>query len=582
MIAGMEELKGVHVVTTTRVYKGKTYRSHLLRRSYREDGKVKKETVSNLTKLGDEIVELIRKALKGEQLVSAESLIEKKQTRQHGNVDAVHTAMRRLKLDALLSKKSCRQRDIIMGVIAALIIDPDSKLGVTRSWRNTTIPTLFNLETVDEDDVYEAMDWLLQQQGKVEKKLASRHLSENDFVMYDLTSSYFEGTKCPLAKRGYSRDGKKGKLQVNYGMVTDRRGCPVAVSVFDGNISDPCTVMTQVDKVRNSFGIDRMVLVGDRGMLSQKQINELKEKGGVDWITAVKSGAIRKLINNESLQLGLFDERNLFSFTDAEYPGERLIACRNTELAARRVYKRNSLLDATETELKKVQYLISSGKLKGQDKIGVRVGRVINKYKMAKHFILQIDDAKFTFERNVENISQESALDGIYVVRTNLSEDRLDDDDTVRSYKNLSNVERAFRSLKGIDLMVRPIRHRTEDRVRAHIFLCMLAYYVQWHMKEALRPLLFSDEVLNARTDRDAVASAKRSDACLEKVHSKKLGDDTAVHSFRTILKHMSTITRDWCISNTKGADKNAVFTIDTTPNPKQKQVLELLRQIAV
>ena len=554
----------------------------LLRESYREDGKVKKRTVANLSSLSLEQAEQIRSILKGEQLTPVNAFLVKKQTRQHGNVDAVHTAMRRLKFDALLSKKSCRQRDIIMGVIAALIIDPDSKLGVTRSWGNTTIPTIFNLEKVDEDDVYEAMDWLLLQQDKVEKKLASRHLGENDFVMYDLTSSYFEGTKCPLAKRGYSRDGKKGKLQVNYGMVTDRRGCPVAVSVFEGNMSDPCTVTTQVDKVKNKFGIEQMVLVGDRGMLSQKQIDELQEKGGVDWITAVKSGAIRKLINNESLQLGLFDERNLFSFTDAEYPGERLIACRNTELAARRAYKRNAMLDATEMELEKVQSLVSSGKLKGQDKIGVRTGRVINRYKMAKHFILQIQDAQLSFERNAQSISQESALDGIYVVRTSLPEDRMDDDDIVRSYKNLSNVERAFRSLKAIDLMVRPIRHRTENRVRAHIFLCMLAYYVQWHMKETLRPLLFSDEDQNAKTIRDAVAPAKRSDACLEKVHSKKLSDDTDVHSFTTILKLMSTITRDWCFSNAKGADKNAVFTIDTTPNHKQKQVIELLRKIAL
>lgn len=552
----------------------------LLRESYRENGKVKKRTIANLSSLSLEQAEQIRSILKGEKLAPTDALWIKTRTRQHGNVDAVHTAMRRLKLDTLLSNKSCRQRDIIMGVIAALIIDPNSKLAVTRSWSNTTIPTLFNLETVDEDDVYEAMDWLLLQQDKVEKKLASRHLKENDLVMYDLTSSYFEGTKCPLAKRGYSRDGKKGRLQVNYGMVTDRRGCPVAVSVFAGNISDPCTVMTQVDKVKNNFGIDQMVLVGDRGMLSQKQIDELKKQGGIDWITAVKSGAIRTLISNESLQLGLFDERNLFSFTDAEYPGERLIACRNTELAARRVYKRNSLLESTEKELEKVQSMVSSGKLKGQDKIGVRVGRVINKYKMAKHFILQIEDAKFSFERNDETISKESALDGIYIVRTSLAEERLNDDDTVRSYKNLSNVERAFRSLKGIDLMVRPIRHRTEDRVRAHIFLCMLAYYVQWHMKEALRPLLFSDENQDAKKVRDAVAPAKRSDACLEKVHSKKLSDNTDVHSFTTILKLMSTITRDWCVSTVKGADENAVFTIDTTPNPKQKQVLELLHQI--
>jgi len=554
----------------------------LLRESYRENGKVKKRTIANLSSLSLEQAEMIRLVLKGKKVAPSAELFEKLESKQHGNVDAVTSAIRRLGINKLIASRSSKQRDIILGAVAALIIEPDSKLGITRWWNDSTIPRLMNIEGTSEDDVYEAMDWLFERQDRIEQKLAERHLSEGDMVMYDLTSSYFEGTTCRLAKLGYNRDKKKGKLQVNYGLIADKRGCPVAVSVFDGNTADPTTVMPQIEKVRGNFGIKHMVLVGDRGMLSQKQLDAAKELEGIDWITALKSGSIRKLFKGGALQLGLFDERNLFSLTHDDYPGERLIACRNPELAKLRAHKRVSMLEATQKDLAKVQKMVSSGKLKGKDKIGLRVGRVVNKYKMAKHFVLDIRDDGFDFEINQSSVNEESALDGIYIVRTSLSEEEISGDDAVRSYKNLSNVERAFRSLKSIDLMVRPIRHRTENRVRAHIFLCMLAFYVQWHMKEAWRPLLFADEDQEAKKERDPVAPAKRSLDAIEKVTTKRLGDDTVVHSFRTLLKHLGTITRDWCCSTATGAKSDAVFTIDTTPNPKQQMALDLIRKIIV
>lgn len=554
----------------------------LLRESFRENGKVKKRTIANLSALSLEQAEMIRLVLQGEKLSPASELFEKLESKQHGNVDAVITAMSKLGVNKLIASRHSKQRDIILGAIAALIIEPDSKLGITRWWDDSTIPRLMNIEGTDEDDIYEAMDWLLKKQNRIEQKLAARHLSEGDMVMYDLTSSYFEGTKCPLAKLGYNRDKKNGKLQVNYGLIADKRGCPIAVSVFDGNTGDPSTVMSQIEKVRSNFGINHLVLVGDRGMLSQKQLDAARELGGIDWITALKSGSIRKLFKGGALQLGLFDERNLFSLTHEDFPGERLVACRNPELAKLRTRRRNSMLESTNKEFVKVQKMVSSGKLKGKDNIGLRVGRVVNKYKMAKHYVLAIRDDGFDFELNHRSVSEEAALDGIYIVRTSLSEKQMAGDDAVRNYKNLAKVERAFRSLKSIDLLVRPIRHRTEDRVRAHIFLCMLAFYVQWHMKEAWRPLLFADEDQEAKKDRDPVAPAQRSPKAIEKAMSKRLDDNTAVHSFRTLLKHLGTITRDWCRSNASKAKIEPIFTIDTIPNSKQQKALDLIRKITV
>jgi len=574
-------LHGVHVVTTSRHYKGKTYRSHLLRRSYREGDKVKKETVANLTKLGDEIVEVIRQALKGEKLIPTDKLFEKLSSKHHGHVHAVLKTVKKLRLDKLISVKRCKERDIIVAVLVARICKPDSKLAMTRWWDDTTLPEVLNLEGVNEDHIYEAMDWLLTRQKRIEKKLAKRHLNEGDMVLYDLTSSYFEGVTCPLARLGKSRDRKRNTLQVNYGLVSTKDGCPVSVSVYEGNTGDPTTLMEQAQKVRDDFGVGEMVLVGDRGMITQKQIDELRFARGFDWITAMKTGGIRKLVEGGALQLDLFDERNIFEFAHPDYPGERLVACRNPTLAKKREHKRESMLEATQRELSKVRGMVERGRLKGQDDIGVRVGKVVNKYKMAKHVVLDIEDDSFCFEFDESSIAAEAALDGIYVIRTSLPKEKMDADEAVRSYKNLTNVERAFKSLKSIDLMVRPIRHRTEDRVKAHIFLSMLAYYVQRYMLEVLRPLIFADEDQESKKTRDPVAPAKRSKKALEKVCRKTLEDDTPTHSFKTLLHHMSTITRDLCIQKIPGAADNT-FSIDTRPNPKQQKVYDLLDSITV
>jgi len=425
------------------------------------------------------------------------------------------------------------------------------------------------------------MDWLLARQDRIESKLAARHLQAGGFVLYDLTSSYFEGTTCPLAAFGHNRDGKKGKLQVNYGLLTDARGCPVAVSVFKGNTGDPPTLLPAVQRVRARFGIEHLVIVGDRGMISQTQITALQALDGVHWITALKTGALRALVAAGHVQLGLFDERHLFELTHPDWPGERLVACRNPELAKLRAHKRQALLAATVKELDNVRAMVARGTLTGRDAIGVRVGKVVNKYKVAKHVQLEIHDDRFGFQIDEARVAAEAALDGIYVIRTSVPSERLAAADAVRSYKRLSDVERAFRSLKTIDLKVRPIRHRLEERVRAHIFLCMLAYYVEWHMREAWRPLLFSDEDQAAKQTRDPVAPAKRSAAALRKVHTKVLDDGTPVHSFATLLKDLSRIVRNVC--RPRGAGPEApTFEIVTTPSPTQQRAYDLLKTIAV
>jgi transposase len=553
----------------------------LVRESYREGKKVNKRTLANVSFLSIEQAEALRLILKGKKIALVDELFEKRSSKHHGHVDAVLKSVKRLGLDKIISAKRFKERDIIVAAIVARICKPHSKLAMTRWWDDTTLPESLDLQAVDEDDVYEAMDWLLARQGRIEKKLAKRHLREGDMVLYDLTSSYFEGVTCPLARLGKSRDRKRGTLQINYGLVSTKDGCPISVSVYEGNTGDPTTLMEQAEKVRDDFGIGDVVLVGDRGMITQKQIDELRVVGGFDWITAMKTGGIRKLVEDGVLQLDLFDERNIFEFTHPDYPGERLVACRNPVLARKRAHKRDSMLEATQRELDKVRGMVGRGRLKGQDAIGVRVGKVVNKYKMAKHVVLHINEGHFDFEMNEDSIAGEAALDGIYVLRTSLSEERMSADETVRSYKNLTYVERAFKSLKSIDLMVRPIRHRTEDRVKAHIFLSMLTYYVQRYMSEALRPLLFADEDQEAKSVRDPVAPAKRSEDALEKVSTKTLADGTPVHSLKTLLDHMSTITRDLCVQKFDGAGANT-FTIDTMPNPKQQKAYDLLATITV
>ena len=690
----------------------------LVRESYRKGGKVKTRTLSNITKLPGHVIKLIERSLKGETFISTDDDFEKVESWHHVHVDAVLLAMKKLSFERLINSRKCKERDIVVAMIAGRILEPDneknSKLANTRWWDITTLPSLLNLKDIDEDDLYSAMDWLLKRQDKIENKLSKRHLSNGGMVLYDLTSSYFEGVSCPLAARGYNRDGKKGKFQVNYGILTDKQGCPVSVSVFKGNIKDSETVIFQVEKVRDHFNINEIVLVGDRGMITQKLIDEkLQHLEGIDWITALKSGSIQKLVKKEQIQLNLFDEVNLFEITIPEYPNERLVVCCNPELTKQRAYKRQSLLDATILKLEeirstieggklrgkakiqkrlenlakkykifkqisfvtrydgfdicindrhefqeavfngalkevknvkssithgklqenkkikekvdkiiekynlkeyitisinnlnldvqvkdhtgavesarknvmkainKVRFLVECGRYGGKDEIGVRIGNVINKYKVAKHFKLDIKDDGFEYKIREDKVAAEARLDGIYIIRTSLSKKSLSAEDTVRSYKNLSKVERAFRTIKTVDLKIRPIRHHKEKRVRAHIFLCMLAYYVEWHMREAWSPLLFNDEDKEYKKTQDPVAAAKRSEDAIKKVQTKKLDDGSKVHSFQTLLKNMSQIVLNKCRLKNDNTDESS-FEIVTTPSKKQQLAYDLLKTIRV
>lgn len=553
--------------------------AYLLRESVRNGQRVRKRTLANLSSLSETQIFAIRAVLRGESVQPLASMFEAIASRSHGQVQAVRVAMRRLGFEVLIAARPSRQRDLVCAMVAARVVAPHTKLATTRWWHTSTLAEEFGVTDADEDELYEAMDWLLSRQGGIEKKLASRHLRAGGLVLYDLSSSYFEGLCCPLAKRGYNRDGKKNKLQVNYGLLTDPRGCPVSVSVYEGNTADSETLLPQVKRVREAFGIDTVVIVGDRGMISQKSIEELRELEAVKWITALKSAQIRCLLDEGSLQLGLFDERNLFEFTHPEFANERLIACRNPELAKLRAHKRCALLQATTEELQKVRAMVERKKLSGSDRIGVRVGRVVNQYKVAKHFELEIEPHRFDFRIREESVSSEAALDGIYILRTPLAAREMDSAQVVRSYKSLSQVERAFRSMKTVDLKVRPIHHRLPDRVRAHIFLCMLAFYIEWHMREAWRELMFADEDQTAKANRDPVAPATRSAQALRKVATHTLPDGSPAHSFRTLLEELSTIVRNTCRAP-ESAENAPTFTITTTPNAMQQRALQLLDAI--
>ena len=553
----------------------------LLRESYRENGKVKTRTLANLSKLPASAIDVLKRSLKGQSLVPLEETLDIVASPHHGHVKAVLQTLCRLGLPRLMDSRPSRERNLVVAMIVARILAPHSKLATTRWWHNTTLPAVLGVQDANESDLYAALDWLLKRQGRIEKKLAARHLAEGGLALYDLSSSYFEGATCPLAAFGHNRDGKKGKRQVNYGLLANSQGVPVAVSVFKGNIADPTTLLGQARRLQKTFAIRSFVIVGDRGMITQTQINALRGEDGVDWITALRPKAVRTLLADGALQMDLFDERNLFTLTHPNFAGERLVACRNPELSRRRAVKRRSLLAATAKALDKVCGMVERGRLQGKDKIGVRVGKVVNQYKMAKHILLDIEDKRFTYALDEENIQAEAALDGVYVIRTSLDKERISDEDAVRSYKQLTYVERAFRSMKTMDLQVRPIHHRLEGRVRAHIFLCMLAYYVQWHMVDAWRELLFVDEDQTARATRDPVAPAQRSAGALRKAQVRVLEDGSPVHSFRTLLSDLGTIVRNQC--RVPGADANAPpLEITTTPNAQQKRAYELLDTITV
>ena len=555
----------------------------LLRESFREDGKVRKRTLANLSKWPATLVKGLKILLKGGRAVARlEDAFHIARSLPHGHVAAVLGTLKKLRLDRSIAGTASPERQRVIALIAARILDPGSKLATARGLAQATardsLAETLGIGDTDENDLYAAMDWLLDRQDAIERRLAKRHLADGALVLYDLTSSYLEGRRCPLAKRGHSRDGKRGKLQIEFGLLCDREGCPVAVEVFDGNTADPMTVGTQIDKLRHRFGLHRVVLVGDRGMLTEARIREDVKPAGLDWISALRSSAIRELVESGAVQMSLFDETDLIEIRSKAYPGERLMVCRNPLLAAERARKREDLLQATEALLEPIAAATTREKrrLAGKDKIGLRVGKSIGKYKMAKHFELDIADHSFGYRRNASSIAREAALDGLYIVRTSLTAAELDAEGTVRAYKRLSTVERAFRSLKTVDLKVRPIFHHAANRVRAHVFLCMLAYYVEWHMRQRLKPLLFDDDdAAAAEAARPSiVAPAEVSASAKDKARSKHTADGLPVHSFRTLLGDLATVAKNRVVPNIPGSEP---FETITRPTKLQRQALALL-----
>lgn len=518
----------------------------LLRESYREGGKVKTRTLANLSSLTPEQIEGMRRALKGDRLFSDDDF-EILASRAHGSVALVLGIMRSIGLPAMIQGRRTRERDLVLAMVAGRMLTPRSKLGTIRSWQTTTLPELLEVDDATEDDLYAAMDWLADHQGDIEKRLAKKHLKNGALVLYDISSSYVTGRCCPLAKRGYSRDHRRDLPQVVYGVITDAEGCPVAVEVFEGNTSDTTTVMDQVYKLKEKFGLEHLVFVGDRGMVKQARIGPLRQVGGVDWVSALDARQLQQLRETKALQLGLFDERNLVEVTSDDFPGERIVVCRNPSLAAERTRKRAELLAATEADLARVQVAVTAGRLKDAARIGERVGRVIGRHKMRKHFDLVIEDGRFEYTRNLENIQREAELDGFYAIRTSLTaQQQPAAAEIVRTYKRLTWVERVFRSMKTTQLLVRPIYHYAEKRVRAHIFTCMLAAHVLWHLEHRLARYIFADPGLaDQRRDRDPTIAPVRTTEGKRKVTHQTSDDDYPLHSIRTLLEEMATLTRN-------------------------------------
>ena len=553
----------------------------LLRESVRVASKIRKRTLANLSAWPQSQIDSLRRLLKGETLVSALDALLITRSLPHGHVAAVLGTLRSLGIDQLLSRSASRQRDLVCAMIVSRILQPSSKLALARGLdldtASSSLGEILDLSLADEDDLYAAMDWLLKRQSAIESQFASRHLANGSLVLYDLTSSYFEGRHCPLARFGHSRDERSGNPQIVYGLLTDAQGCPVAVEVFAGNTADPNTVRDQIEKLRQRFGLDRVILVGDRGTLTSARLREdLQTQPGIEWITALRAPQIQTLAKAGVLQMSLFDERDLAEITHPDFPGERLIACRNPLLAEERARKRKELLAATGKQLLKIQQATQRAKrpFRGKDRIALRVGKVLGRYKMGKHYHCQFEEHRFHFERVQASIDRESELDGVYVIRTNVAAAQASSEDAVRYYKELSKVERAFRSLKSVDLKVRPIHHRTGNRVRAHIFLCMLAYYVEWHMRRSLAPMLFDDadpaagEALRA----SVVAPSRRSPQAEQKARTKRTAEGMPVHSFHTLLEDLRTIARNRV---TMGS---ASFAMTTPPTRLQQQAFDLLK----
>ncbi len=575
---------GVHVATTTRVYKGRVYQTHLLRRTYREAGQVKHQTLGNLSHLPPDLIETIRRRLRGESSPDARPW-RIVRSFPHGHVAATLGTLKSIGLESILASRSSRESSLVIAMIAARILQPASKLATARSLQDETATTSLGLELglgqdrIDEQELYGALDWLLERQARIENKLARKHLSEGTLILYDVTSSYYTGHQSGLVQFGYNRDGKRGFPQIVYGLLCNAEGCPVAIEVFAGNTADSKTLSAQIRKVRRRFGVHRVVFVGDRGMITSRRIDEeLRGVDGLDWITALRADTIRLLAEQGVIERSLFDERDLAEVVSPDFPDERLIVCRNPLLAAERARKRDELLAATERQLDEIVMATkrSQRPLSGKVEIGLRVGRVLNRHKVGKHFELTIGDDSFSYQRKKDQITAEAELDGIYVIRTSVKSETLTSENTVKAYKDLSTVERAFRCLKTVDLKIRPIFHWLDDRIRAHVFLCMLAYYVEWHMREKLASLLFEDhERESAESKRTSIVqAAPRSDAARAKDKTKLTEDGLPVHSFRTLLADLGTLIKNRVrLQDETGSE----FYELTQTTPLQQRALELL-----
>ena len=559
----------IHVVTNRRQGKGREYVTHLLRRSYREGGKVKNETVGNISHLPEELVEVIRAGLRGERVGVLSEGFEIERSLPAGHVTAALGMARRLELARLLDRQPSRERDLVMAMICQRAICPASKLATVRAFSQSTLADELGVADADEDDLYAAMDWLGRRQERIEDRLARRHLKDGELVLYDVSSSYFEGRSCELARLGYSRDQKRGTPQIIYGLLCDRPGRPIAVEVFSGELHDDKTLPSQIDKLKARFGLDRVVVVSDRGMVTKANLESLTEHG-TGWITALKAPQIGKLVKDGALQLSLFDQHNLAEITSPDYPDERLVVCRNPLVAADRARKREELLQATTRGLAEIAERVQRGTLQGADQIGLAVGPALKRYRVKKHFQVKITDTTFTYERKTEQITAEGALDGIYVLRTSVTDTELNSGEIVRSYKQLKVVERAFRTFKGAELQIRPIHHRLEERVRAHVLLCMLAYYLTWHLRQAWTPLLFTDE--NPPTQPDPVAKAVRSRSAQRKAQTKRTTTGETAHSYKSLLAELATLTRN----TIQLPGTTATFNKHATPTPTQARALEL------
>lgn len=566
----------MHVATIRRRHGERVYESHLIRRSVRDGKRVRHETIANVSKLPPAALDALRRALAGETLISAEAAFEVERSLPHGHVAAVLAACRRLELQRLLDRAPSRERALVVAMVAQRLLEPGSKLACARALGQSSLASELDVAGATEDELYAALDWLAERQARVEDRLARRHLRASELALYDLSSSYFEGRTCPLAALGYSRDGRRGTLQIVYGLLTDPAGRPVCVEVFDGATHDHQTLPAQLDKLKTRFGVSELVLVADRGMVTKANLEALRASDGIEWVTALKAPQVKRLARTGAFQPSLFDEQNLAELRAEEFPGERLVVCRNPLVAGERARKREALLSATEHDLAPIAERVERGTLHAAAEIGLAVGEVIKRHRVKKHFALDIADGRFSFKRKREQIAEEAALDGIYVLRSSVGSERLDAPDVVRAYKQLKEVERDFRVLKGRELEIRPVHHRLEQRVRAHVFLCMLALYVEWHLRQAWRELTFHDEQRPEQAD--PVAKATRSAGARRKAQTKTTSAGRPAHTMRSLIAELRLQTRN----TIRVGDSPASFTKLSTPSPLQARALELAETIKI